>query len=444
MIKLRFFIFLSAIFLVVSLLPPGAGAQDSLHIDIFGPGEERINVFIAPPKDLQSEVLFDPELGSRIYDGLQSNLGLLPFLTRVDPGHILGGPGVEGVRGRDIDFRKFNLSRVDLLLTIGLEQHARGPGSVEIRAFEVFDQRMILGRAYDLQDMDQVPLMLRRFCAELMDYLTGNGDFFRSRLAFERKQNGNKDIWSVTPQGTDLTRLTDLRGITLSPAWSPDGSRIAFTLMRDDRHHLGIWDLEKGEEQVFSMPGNTVISPAFSPEGRLALSLDPMGRPDIYWLDGDYGVDETIMEHWAIDVSPSFDASGTKMAFASGRLGNPHIFVHDFDKGRVQRVSYEGRYNTNPSISPEGDFVAFTRQTPDGHRIFVADLETGREKQISFGPGNDEDPAFAPDGYFVAFSSNRSGDYRLYLTTRNGDEPRQIPTGEGNAKAPAWGLERDF
>ncbi|EFI33256.1 WD40 domain protein beta Propeller [Desulfonatronospira thiodismutans ASO3-1] len=444
MIKLRFFIFLSAIFLVVSLLPTRAWAQDSLHIDIFGPGEDRINAFVAPPRDLQSEVLHNPELGSRIYDGLQSNLGLLPFLTQVNPEHILGGPGVEGVRGRDIDFRKFNLSRVDLLLTIGLEQHAGGPGSVEIRAFEVFDQRMILGRAYDLQDLDQVPLMLRRFCAELMEYLTGNGDFFRSRLAFERKKNGNKDIWSVTPQGNDLTRLTDLRGITLSPAWSPDGSRIAFTLMRDNEHHLGIWDLEKGEEEVFSMPGNTVISPAFSPEGRLALSLDPMGRPDIYWLDDDYGVDETIMEHWAIDVSPSFDASGTKMAFASGRLGNPHIFVHDFEKGQIQRVSYEGRYNTNPSISPEGDFVAFTRQTPDGHRIFVVDLETGREKQISSGPGNDEDPAFAPDGYFVAFSSNRSGEYRLYLTTRNGDEPREISTGEGNAKAPAWGLEKDF
>ncbi|WP_291323740.1 hypothetical protein [Desulfonatronospira sp.] len=441
---MRYYLLLSALVLVVSLMPVRAGAQDSLHIDIFGPGEERVNLFIAPPKALEPGVLHDPELGRTIHERLQANLDLLPFLMQVEPGHILGGPEVQGVRGRDIDFRKFNLSRVDLLLTIGLEPHAHGPGSVELRAFDVFDQRMILGRAYDLQNMDQIPLMLRRFCAELMDNLIGNGDFFRSRLAFERKQNDSKDIWSVTPQGEELRQLTEMRGIALSPAWSPDGTKIAFTLLRDNRHHLGVWDLETDDAQVFNMPGNTVISPAYSPSGRLALSLDPMGRPDIYWLNQDYGVDETIMEHWAIDVSPSFDSSGTIMAFASGRLGNPHVFVYDFEKGQVQRVSYEGRYNTNPSISPEGDFVAFSRQTGDGQRIFVADLETGREKQISFGPGDDEDPAFAPDGYFIAFSSNRSGDYRLYLTTRNGDAPREIPTGQGNAKAPDWGLERDF
>ncbi len=443
MVIMRYCLIITVVVLVACLAPMRGAAQEPLQIDIFGPGEERINIFIAPPKALEAQVLHHPGTGRQIHHLLQDYLGLLPFVTHVDPGHILGGPEVAGVRGRDIDFRKFSLSRVDLLLTIGLEQHPGRTGSVEMRAFEVFGQRMVLGRAYDLQDEDQIPLMVRRFCAELMDYLTGNGDFFRSVLAFERKHGDNKNIWSVTPQGTDLRQITEVQGITLSPAWSPGGEKIAFTLLKDNRHYLGVWNLEQDETQTFTLPGNTIISPAFAPDGRLAISLDPMGRPDIYWLNDDFRMGQAIMEHWAIDVSPSFDRTGRKMAFASGRLGNPHIFVHDFNKQQVNRVTYEGRYNTNPSISPDGNFVAFSRQTPDGHRIFVAELSTGRERQITFGPGNDEDPAFAPDGYFVAFSSSRSGDYRLYLTTRNGDEPRQIPTGRGDAKAPAWGPERN-
>ncbi len=421
-----------------------AEARESLKIDIFGPGQDRINIFVTPPNSLGDEPFEQEKYPEEIRSLLSKNLDLLPFLRNTRDGEILGGPGVDGVRGTDIDFRKFSLSRVDMLLTIGVDQRAGLPGSVEIRAFEVFGQRMVLGKAYTLHDAGQIPLMVRRFCADFMEYLTGHGDFFRSILAFERKTGEVKEIWSATALGHDLRQLTDLGAIALSPDWSKDGEKIAFTLLRDNQHFLGVLNINSMEVEAFNLPGNTVISPTFSPNGHIAVSIDPMGRPDIYWLNSSFSMDRPIMEHWAIDVSPSFDRTGKKMAFASGRLGNPHIFVLDLDKNQVQRVTYDGRYNTNPTISPDGRYVAFTRQTPDGHRIFRTDLETGREIQISFGPGSDEDPGFAPDGYFIAFASSRSGEYRIYLTTRDGDTPVLIPTGKGHATAPAWGKEGDF
>lgn len=439
--QLTFLIVLSVLLLMSnsSLL-----AQESLKIDIFGPGQDQINIFIAPALPLGHDVFQDNEHPERIRNLLRQNLRLLPFLRDTRDAEILGGPEVAGVRGADIDFRKFNLSRVDMLITIGVDQQAGLPGSVELRAFEVFGQRMVLGKAYTVHEPDQIPLMVRRFCAELMDYLTGHGGFFQAKIAFERKHDDIKEIWTVTPLGHDLRRITSLNAIALSPEWSPDSEKIAFTLLKDNRNSLGVWTRSTDEVSVYNLPGNTVISPAFAPDGRLSVSIDPMGRPDIYWLDRDFRMDKAIMEHWAIDVSPSFDRSGNKMAFASGRLGNPHIFVINLATNQVQRVTYDGRYNTNPTISPDGRYVAFTRQTPDGHRIFLTDLETGRERQLSFGPGNDEDPSFAPDGYFIAFSSNRDGRYRLYLTTRNGDSPIIIPTGDGHATAPAWGREPEF
>jgi TolB protein len=437
-------IVLVLILLLAGLSLPCAQAQDSLKIDIFGPGQARINIFVAPPMPLGDVPFEEEKYPQEIRTLLNKNLNLLPFLRNTEDREILGGPEVDGVRGVDIDFRKFSLSRVDMLLTIGVDQRDGLPGSVEIRAFEIFGQRMVLGKAYTLHDSSQVPRMVRRFCADFMEHLTGHGDFFRSVLAFERKTGETKEIWSATALGHDLTQLTDLGAIALSPDWSRDGDKIAFTLLKDNQHFLGILNRRTMDVETFNLPGNTVISPTFAPNDHIAVSIDPMGRPDIYWLTSGFSMDKPLMEHWAIDVSPSFDRTGRKMAFASGRLGNPHIFVLDLEKNQVQRVSYDGRYNTNPTMSPDGRYVAFTRQTPDGHRVFRTDLETGREIQISFGPGNDEDPGFAPDGYFIAFASNRSGEYRIYLTTRDGDSPVMVPTGEGHATAPAWGKEGDF
>ncbi|RQD58818.1 MAG: hypothetical protein D5R98_07905 [Desulfonatronovibrio sp. MSAO_Bac4] len=434
------FVFLFQLIVAVVLFSP-VSAQESLKIDIFGPGQDRINIFVTQPRPLENTAIQDSQYPLEIQSLLRKNLNLLPFLREVAEGEILGGPEVQGVRGTDIDFRKFNLSRVDMIITIGIDQSQGLPGSVELRAFEVFGQRMVLGKAYTLHASDQLPQMVRRFCAELMEYLTGQGGFYHAKLAFEKKQGDIKEIWTVTPLGHDLEQITNIGAIALSPDWSKDSKKVAFTLLKDNQHSLGVWNRETGETDVHNLPGNTVIAPAFAPNGRLSVSIDPMGRPDIYWLTEDFRMDRAIMEHWAIDVSASFDSQGKKMAFASGRLGNPHIFVLDLETNRVQRVTYEGRYNTNPSICPEGRYIAFTRQTPDGHRIFLADLETGRERQISFGPGNDEDPSFAPDSYFIAFSSSRGGKYDLYLTTRNGDRPVMIPTGPGHATAPAWGIE---
>ncbi|MFP4110207.1 MAG: hypothetical protein ACLFP9_04590 [Desulfonatronovibrio sp.] len=435
-------------FLVLSILAgliiQPAQAQESLQIDIFGPGQDQINIFIASAIPSGEEPFVQDEYPEEIQSLMQQNLSLLPFLSRTRDEEILGGAEVKGIRGSDIDFRKFNLSKVDMLITIGVDQQAGLPGAVEIRAFEVYAQRMVLGKAYTLHSPDQIPRMVRRFCADLMEYLTGQGDFFRSVLAFERKLGSDKEIWAVTPLGSDLKQLTSLGAIAMSPDWSLEGDQITFTLVKDNEHFLGILNKDDLSVNTYNLPGNTIISPTFSPNGHIAVSLDPMGKPDIYWLNSDFSLDSPVVEHWAIDVSPSFDKKGQKMAFTSARLGNPHIFVLDLDSKQIQRVSYEGKYNTNPSISPDGRYVAFSRQTPDGHRIFLFDLETEREKQISFGPGNDEDPAFAPDGYFIAFSSNRSDQYNIYLTTRNGDDPVLIPTGKGHATAPAWGMDKDL
>jgi TolB protein len=225
----------------------------------------------------------------------------------------------------------------------------------------------------------------------------------------------------------------------MSPAWSRDGQRIAYVRVAGDRHELRVWDKE-GAVRGMTLSGNTIISPAYHPDGRLAVSADPEGNPDIYFLEGD-GLGQAVVRNWAIDISPGFDSSGRWMSFVSSRLGNPHIFLKDLQKDRVERISYEGDYNTSPAISPSGQYVAYSRLTEEGHRIFIHDRLRDTTRQLTHGPGDDEDPTWGPDGYFLAFASNRSGRYRLYIGSRHGGGVKEVATGPGAVKGPDWSPE---
>jgi TolB protein len=413
-----------------------ASAQQTLSIDIFGPGQHQLNMVMAKPLHLEPGVP-EPQEAWKLNDHLRSCLGFMPFLRLVPGSEVIGGDALDGVTAQDIDFRRFRLDRIDLVLTAGWGGDS-GIGPVELRVYETFEQRLVLGKAYSGVTPEELPEIAARFCADLMAELTGQGDFFRSTLAVVKTHGQNKEIWTGSPLGRGLRQITSLGGISMSPAWSRDGRSLAFTLIIDGRHYLALLDRNNLEVRRVRLPGNTVISPVFHPGGDVVVSLDPDGRPDIYQLSKDLKIDRKLVQSWAIDISPSFDETGTKMAFVSSRLGNPHIFVMDMNTGDVRRVTYEGTYNTNPSLSPDGRLVVFSRQTSQGHRIFLHDLATGRERQLTFGPRNDVSPAWAPDGFFVAFCSNRSGQYKIYLTTRHGDEPRMAPLGEGEFASPAW------
>lgn len=414
-------------------------AQETLHINIYGPGQSKLNIYLGPPKKLR--LSGDPSKGEpfrKLKDVVSHDLAYLPFFKQIPGEDILGGPALEGVKAGQIDFKRFRMSQVDVLITLGWKPREEGLGQAELRAYDVYSGELILGRGYVLAEKGQIAEAANRFCGDLMEEITGRSGFFRSELAFARKKNKSKQICMSAPQGHNFRQITELNGVCMSPAWSWDGQHLAFTHVTDQKHELLIWNRDKDQLKHAFLPGNTIISPTFRPDGTLAVSADPQGNPDIYFLGSDWSLGEPVVQNWAIDISPQFDAQGDKMVFVSSRLGNPHIFLRDFEKGKVKRISFEGTYNTNPSISPDGRFVAYSRLTDNGHRIIVHDLKNGEERQVTQGPGNDEDPAWGPDSYFLAFSSDRTGEYKIFVTTRHGDEPMRIPTGEGVFTSPAW------
>jgi TolB protein len=368
---------------------------------------------------------------------VSGNLALLPFVEEIDARGVPGGAAVEAPGGQGLTFERFVLAGVNLLITANWVDG----GHVEMRCFSAGEGRFLFGNRYTVAPgQEGLRDMADKFCANFLDAVIGNGAFFRSNLAFIRTAGPRKkDVWVMRPNGRFLRRVTNIPGEALSPAWSPDGRFVLFTHIDARTHALGVWDSGRRTVQRIKFPGNTVIGPAFMPDNRVAVSLTDGRNPSIFLLNHLFQKDRKLDDSLSIDVSPSVDASGTRMAFTSNRHGNPHIFLKDLRTGTVTRVTSAGRYNTDPSISPDGTVVVFARRDSGGHRIYAYDLVTNQERQISFGPGSDEQPEFAPDGYFVTFMSTRSGQKRIYVITRHGGAAKLLPTGQGDASFPAWG-----
>eukprot|EP00831_Metopus_contortus_P083864 TRINITY_DN9384_c0_g2_i1.p2 TRINITY_DN9384_c0_g2~~TRINITY_DN9384_c0_g2_i1.p2 ORF type:complete len:440 (-),score=71.54 TRINITY_DN9384_c0_g2_i1:69-1388(-) len=428
--------FSSCIF--ICLLISLSFAQGPLTVDIHGPGQRMVNLVLLPPKGLEGAPV--PKAVAKAFEELVAgDLGFIPFLKLVPVTDLLGGDPSTGVMGANIDFKPFQLARVDLCMTTGWNGEY-----LEARVFETFSGRRVVGKSY--RDVSaNLPRVADRFCSAFLEALTGKKGFFDSPIAFVKQEGKDKEIFTVLPQGRGLTRITQLGGFNLSPAWSSDGKQIVFTHIAKTRHELAIYDSETQKiTRHYKGLGDTVISPVYGPGDILYAALNLNGTTNIYELSKSLRAGKPLVSSPYIDVSPSFDRTASKMVFTSGRVGNPHIYMLDMKTGALRRVTTTGKYNTHPCLSPDGRFVVYTHQTSDGHRIYLHDLVTDREKQLTFGPGNDEYPAFGPDGYFVAFASSRSGEYQLYLTTRHGDSPRKIFTGKGGAFAPAWDTSQQW
>lgn len=424
--------------LLILMLAMASRASAVTMVDIWGPGQPIVNLAMAAPLTGPSRTASG--LGAELDSAIREDLGFLPFMRLTAPAAVLGGVTLDAWQGPQLDFRRFQIAGADLLVTAYWPKGDGGNSLVELRVFETFSGKFVFGNAYKGVTRRNVSDVADQFCADLMQALTGSGDFFRSTLAFARSAGPrDRDIWLVRPTGKDLRQITDIPGTAMSPAWSPDGRYVVFSHLDDSTHALGVWDRLSNQVRRIRFPGNTVIGPAFMPDNKVAVSLSTGKYPDIFLLNHKFERERPLEATGAINVSPSFDATGTKMAFVSSRLGGPQIFLKDLTTGSVRRVSMNGGYNTEPSISPDGTLVAFSRLTDSGHRIFVQDLVTGQERQVSFGPGRDEQPSFAPDSYFIAFTSDRSGQKQIYLTTRHGGDPKMVPTGPGEATFPRWG-----
>ncbi|HEU0079709.1 MAG TPA: hypothetical protein VFQ76_18770, partial [Longimicrobiaceae bacterium] len=274
---------------------------------------------------------------------------------------------------------------------------------------------------------------------EVVRWATGEPGMAASRIAYVLQGRGSKEIYMVDWDGENVQRVTSDGSIALSPAWSPDGARIAYTSFRSGVPALYERSLATGQDREVSRRDGLNITPAYSPDGRtLAFAATVGGNTEIAVVSGGGGFEALTRGRRSDSLSPTFSPDGSRIAFVSNRLGEPHVYV--MQRGGEPRLLSEYRYgtqgyNTSPDWSPRGSAIAYHTRVGGTPQLAVVDAAGGRPRVLT-SRGVNEDPSWAPDGRHLVFASDREGGGLFVIDVISG-RTRQLLRGRGYG-LPDW------
>jgi TolB protein len=395
--------------------------------------------------------------------GLDYNPGVQPGLV------VLPGAGLDSVRaivGRDLDYT--DRFRVIVLADVPSPSTGRGgaeSGGVNYGIYKALGAEFaveltesagaVTARLHDLnaaqvrtQQSFSLPpatdpgyrLEVHRLADEVARWATGTPGIAASRLLLV---SGGR-VYRIDSDGEALTPLTPAGQTSLSPAWSPEGGRIAFTQLGQGRGPVVVQSLGSGA--AMQVPGTATalnITPTFSPDGRLvAYAHSDENGTDVYLANvADRCCAQRLtVGRFADNLSPTFSPDGRRIAFVSTRAGPPQIYVmatDGTDQELLAPFDYGATGSSNaPEWSPDGANVVFHREVAGSPQLFLVDVSGRRVRQLT-SAGRNEDPTWGPDGRHITFVSDRSGIRQLWVIDVETGRVRQLKT-PGAARLPAW------
>jgi len=276
------------------------------------------------------------------------------------------------------------------------------------------------------------------------------------------------DIYVINADGSGLRRLTD----GMDPAWSPDGTKVAFARWRDPRGIYGID--EDGSNETLLFGWSKAKAPAWSPDGSRIVFTRQYGGREEDVEKSFYGFQWTLPAHpwWKLGLvrvedryftellcydhsfSPTWSPDGRGIAYDSDyglHLTSPDGSFGGQTYGRhINALSTDVR-DTSPAWSPDGSKIAFMFSQHDHWEIYVMNADGSnrvrltKEEPFTPRPPNNVSPAWSPDSHHIAFFTDRGGKWELYVMNADGSDQRPMfSMGEGLQPSPLDGLPIEY
>jgi TolB protein len=250
----------------------------------------------------------------------------------------------------------------------------------------------------------------------------------------------------MDPDGGNQRQITGYNSLSIQPAVSPDGSKIAFTSYLRTNPGIFVFSVDPVRDlRFYNQRASVNSSPSFTPDGKQIVysSSAPNGCCGIFIANLDGGEVRPISSRgWWIDTEPKVNPkTGAEIALVSGRSGPQQVYRMSMDGADVERLTPGEGEASNPSWHPGGQILAYawTRGYATGNfNIFTMDVATRKYIQLTHSEGRNENPSWGPDGVHLAFQSNRGGSYQIWTMLADGTGVRQLTT-QGQNYSPIWG-----
>lgn len=400
------------------------GAHAQLSIEITGAGASRFPVVIP---------VFEHEgqLPRSVTDVVRADLERSGLFSLVDIGALALPesvvPDLAGMRGRG----------ADAVLTGSVIAQAGGRYDVRFRLFDT-QRQTELGAMSLPMAAAQNRLVGHRIADFVYEKLTGLPGYFSTRIAYVIKSGTNFELQIADADGMNPATALRSREPIISPAWSPDGQRLAYVSFEQKKPIVYVHTLATGQRRVVANFKGSNSAPAWSPDGnQLAVVLTKDGQSQLYVLNADGSGVRRLASSAGIDTEPFWGSDGN-IYFTSDRGGSPQIYRIAASGGGAQRVSFDGNYNVTPRLSADGKMLAFVTRNAGRFQVAVQDLAS-RQTTILTDSARDESPSFAPNGRMILYATESGGRGVLAAVSADGRIKQRLSVQAADVREPSWG-----
>ncbi len=407
------------------LLTQASLASAVLNIEIIGAGEHQIPVAIVPFGG-------DDKLAQSINEVVTGDLQRSGLFRLVDP------VGKFPHQADEVSYPDWQVRGAEALAIGTVSVQANGRVEARVRLLDVVKQVELAGEAVSSNDA-QVRAIGHRIADLIYEKLTGDKGVFSTRIAYVNRQGQKYRLLVADSDGYNEQVVLAHSEPIMSPAWSPDGSHLAYVSFETGHAAVFVQSLYTNQRMMLAnFPGSN-SAPAWSPDGKqLAVVLTRDGSSQIYLIRPDASGLRRITFSGAIDTEPNFSPDGQSLLFTSDRGGSAQIYRLPVDGGAEQRMTFGDGTNYSPRHSPDGKGFVFAHR--DNGKFYVAtqDFQAGQMEILTEG-GWEKKPSYAPNGKLILFASEARGRGILATVSSDGRVKQHMFTQSGDAREPVWG-----
>ncbi|HEU5305232.1 MAG TPA: protein kinase [Gemmatimonadales bacterium] len=249
-----------------------------------------------------------------------------------------------------------------------------------------------------------------------------------SRLAFDAQWAAPRRIWVSDARGRNPRQVTADSSdavVHAGPRWSPDGSHLVFRRMEQTKWDIAVVDPATLATARLTNDIVPDLDPVWAPDGRHIYFASARGgglnlwRMPVTSAGEAAGSAEQLTTGAGDDLQPAPSSDGRRTAFAvrginSGIWRIPVASQTGKTTGAPVPLVTSTRVESRGAWSPDGSTIAFNSDRRGDMNIWTRSLTGGAERSLTSGPGGDYQPNWSPDGQSIAFFSTRAGNADIW------------------------------
>ncbi|WP_292054251.1 MULTISPECIES: Tol-Pal system beta propeller repeat protein TolB [unclassified Brevundimonas] len=420
---------------LVMAMPASAQVQQA---PTNGPIEVEIDQGVLRPLQI-AVVPFTGANGGQISQVISGNLKRSGFFDPLNPASFIE-TGLTLANAPN--FPQWTSIGAQAVLYGGVTQRADGRVDVGFRLYDPYRQCQLVSYQFTAT-AEQWRRIAHKISDVVYQRLTGEPGFFDSRVLFVAESgsqtNRRSRLTIVDQDGYNPVFLTQGDEVIMSPRFSmhnPD--EVTYVALGKDYSRIYLYNLATGRRESLGEFEGQVLAPRFSNDGsKMAFSIIRNGNTDIYVMNLRTRQLSRLTSDPGIDTSPSFSPDGSQIVFTSDRSGSARLYTMRADGSGQRPISRGGGIYTAPAWSPRGDLIAFTKQAGGRFHTGVMRPDGTGERSLS-SSYFEEGPSWAPNGRYVMFArQSPGGDTRLWTVDLSGRVVAQAGYQE-RGSSPAW------